>query len=191
MITEKKVIEYPFLLESGGSSDDPTRFQVQLVRGIVQPLEVIFPPGPAGLVGVRAYQGSHQLVPQRDTTWLTGDGITYPHATPIDLLAAPYTITVEGYNEDETYDHTIIFRFSITVPVTDPATLIIELLKDRIPTELPFYMKAFPEMLAEIINTKLILENYVVPILREMNQRDTDRWRKELLSGTLSDLARW
>jgi len=191
MITEKKVIEYPFLLKSGGSSDNPLLQQVKLVRGIVQPLEVIFPPGPAGLVGVRAYQGSHQLVPQRDTSWLSGDGITYPHDTPIDLLSPPYVITLQGYNEDETYDHTIIFRFSITVPISDPVLAITELLKDRLPSELPFYIKAMPEILAEIINTKLVVENYVVPILREINQRDEDRWRKEILSGSLTDLARW
>lgn len=190
MITEKKVIEYPFFLESGGSEDAPIRQQVPLVRGIIQPIEVIFPPGPAGLVGIRAYQGSHQLVPQRDTSWLIGDDITYPHHTPIDLLSPPYTITLEGYNEDDTYDHTIIVRFSITVPVTDPVAAITKLLRDRIPDELPFYMKALPDMLTEIINTHLILENYVVPILDQMNKREEDRWRSEINAQSIEELAR-
>lgn len=190
MVTEQKVIEYPFELTEGGSSDDPVRVQIPLVRGIVQPLEVVFPPGPAGLVGVRAYQGSHQLVPQRDTKWLIGDGITYPHHTPINLLSPPYVITLEGYNEDETYEHTIIFRFTVTSPVEDPLVAIGELLRARLPSDSSPYIVAIPQMLAEITNTKLLLENYVVPMLDAMNKRDEDRWRSEIKGMSMEELAR-
>lgn len=190
MVTEQKVIEYPFKLSSEGLPTDPTREQVPLVRGIIQPLEVIFPPGPAGLVGVRAYQGSHQLVPQRDTRWLVGDDITYPHYTPINLLSSPYVITLEGYNEDEEYDHTIIFRFTVIIPFDDPVKAIMALLGKRLPAELPTYMEGIPDLLTEMINTKLLLENYLIPTLDAMNKRDEDRWRSEIRDKPMEELAR-
>ncbi|GAH73967.1 unnamed protein product, partial [marine sediment metagenome] len=99
-------------------------------------------------------------------------------------------IRVLGYNEDETYPHTITFRFTVATLIDDPAAAIEKLLKDRLPGELPSYTKALPDMLVEIVNTKLVLENYVVPILDQMNKRDEDRCRSEIKGMSMEELAR-
>jgi len=190
MLTEKRVVEHFLTLEEGGGRHDITEEKVHLVSGICTLIEIIFPPGPAGLVGVRALQGVHQLIPESNKLWLTGDDITYPHAAPVDLLTNTKTLRVLGYNEDEEFPHTIIFRFTVATLIDDPAAAIEKLLKDRLPGELPFYIKVLPDMLTEIVNTKLILENYIVPLLGEMNKRDETRWRSEIKDKPMEELAR-
>lgn len=190
MITEQKVVEYPFELASGTLEADFTREQIKLKKGIIQPLEVIFPPGPSGLVGVRCKQGSHVLVPQRDTDWLVGDDITYPHYTPIDLMSEPFTLTVEGYNADTVYDHTIIFRFTLITPVPDRIAEIIEVLREDWPHKTKEYLAAISEITSEIADTRLLLSDFVVPILREMNEREKIERLEGLRSQSIEELAR-
>lgn len=190
MKPEQKVVEYHLELEEGGDTSTITREEVSLYPGICTLIEVVFPPGPAGLVGVRALQGLHQLIPESNKLWLTGDDTTYPHGSPVDLITGSKILRVEGYNTDETYSHTIIFRFTVAIPTIDSVALLTEVLKERIPTEIPFYIKALPEILAEASETKLILKDFVLPILDAMNKRDEDRWRAEIRSKPIEELMR-
>ncbi|GAI07665.1 unnamed protein product, partial [marine sediment metagenome] len=108
----------------------------------------------------------------------------------VDLITGSKILRVEGYNEDETYPHTIIFRFTVAIPFDDPLLAINEVLRDRLPIEPSPYLVSIPDILTEIVNTKLVLENYVVPILRKIYEQDKDRYRAEIHNKTLEELAR-
>ena len=191
MITEERVIEYPFALSKGGSADDYIREQVKLKSGIIQPLLVIFPPGPSGLVGVRCKQGAYQLVPQRDTEWLIGDDITYPHETPVNLLSPPFTLTLEGYNSDTVYDHTIIFRFVIKALVPDYIQEIVTLLQENLPIKDGDYRLSIPDIRKEISEIKMLLSEYIIPILVSIDARGEAEKAGRLSAYSFEDLSRW
>lgn len=86
---------------------------LRLTRGIVKRVEVVFPRGCAGLVGVRIFRGPVQVIPLNAPAWLDTDGETISINTEIDLSVNPYELEVRGYNLDDTYSHTIRFRFEL------------------------------------------------------------------------------
>lgn len=86
---------------------------LRLTRGIVKRVEVVFPRGCAGLVGVRIFRGPVQVIPLNAPAWLDTDGETISINTEIDLSINPYELEVRGYNLDDTYSHTIRFRFEL------------------------------------------------------------------------------
>ena len=145
--------EVEFTIPVGVTREAPLRKEVTLPRGIVEELDVIFPPGPVGLVGVRVFRGLHQVVPARYADWLIGEDITFTHRTPVELLSEPYVLTLEGYNEDEVYDHTVIFRFTVRSPEPDTEEQILAELQ-KIPVEdlrkLSEELVHLPERLEEV-----------------------------------------
>jgi len=47
-----------------------------LVNGLFYKLELFFPPGPSGLVGVSLHSASHQIYPADTDEWFLGDNVT-------------------------------------------------------------------------------------------------------------------
>jgi hypothetical protein len=99
---------------------------LRLTRGIVKRVEVVFPRGCAGLVGVRIFRGPIQIIPLNAPAWLDTDGETIGINTEIDLSVNPYEVEIRGYNLDDTYSHTIRFRFELEliraeIIITNPA----------------------------------------------------------------------
>jgi len=182
--------ESEFCIPSGVTKGKPLRKEVTLPRGIIEELDVIFPPGPVGLVGVRVFRGLHQIVPARYEDWLVGEDITFTHRTPVELLSEPYVLTLEGYNEDEVYDHTVIFRFTVRSPEPDTETLILAEVQ-KIPVEelrkLSEELVHLPERLEEM--AELVREQVAGPLGRlvELLERQEREKVREL---SLSELAK-
>jgi len=86
---------------------------LRLTRGIIRKVELVFPRGCAGLVGVRIFRGPTQIIPLNYGGYVDTDGETVTINTDIDLTVNPYEVEVRGYNEDDTYEHTIRFRFEL------------------------------------------------------------------------------
>ena len=94
----------------GGASTSPERTVWKLTEGMIYQVEIAFPPGCAGLVSVRLSDHAGQLYPYDRGEWFSGDGetITFPETHAVE--GEPFELLVDGYNEDETYDHTVSFR---------------------------------------------------------------------------------
>ena len=182
--------EVEFLIPTGATKEDPLRREVTLPRGIIEELDVIFPPGPVGLVGVRAFRGIHQIIPFRYKDWLVGEDITFNYRTPVELLSEPYVVILEGYNEDEVYDHTVIFRFTVRSPEPDTEALILAEVQ-KIPVEelrkLSEELVHLPERLEEM--AELVREQVAGPLgkLVELLERQERERVREL---SLSELAK-
>ena len=84
-----------------------------LPRGVIHKIDIHFPPGPSGLVGVRVTRSGRPVYPSNPKEWFVTDNetITFPEYYVIDNMDPPFEI--HGYNEDDTYDHTITFRFGV------------------------------------------------------------------------------
>lgn len=82
------------------------------MKGFLSQLEIIIPPGCAGLVGVSIFNGATQLYPGTAATWLTGDNADIYADIDYDvpLIGGVYKLTIKGYNDDDTYQHVPIVR---------------------------------------------------------------------------------
>lgn len=87
------------------------RFKVN--RGIIHQIFVTFPPGCCGLVKFRIYHEGHPILPSTKTEYIYGDDYTFPFFVFHPILTEPQLITIEGWNEDSVYNHTLQFLFSI------------------------------------------------------------------------------
>jgi len=138
---------YTFRVNSLTSKDSEAIKVCRLTRGIVKEIALTFPRGLAGLVGVRLFRSTRQVIPQNPGEWLVTDGETVTAKVDVDLSQEPYELELRGYNEDEVYNHTIRARFTIETlpaegavltPQQESAQLIEQLgLKEELSVETP------------------------------------------------------
>lgn len=106
--------DYALTLPANGASDDPTELEVKLAHGVVTHVEVEFPPGCAGLVYAYVRRGLYQVWPSNPDGQFKTDGRAIVWADYYEIFAAPFNVTVGGWNTDDTFAHEITFRFEIT-----------------------------------------------------------------------------
>jgi hypothetical protein len=83
---------------------------VEVEANFVSSIEVRFPPGPSGLLGVRVLYGAEQIFPKPAQSFVWGDDETVYDDTIWETPAPRCTLTVEGVNLDDTYPHTAYVR---------------------------------------------------------------------------------
>ena len=88
--------------------------------GRVDRVMIIFPPGAAGLAHIRIARGSHQLWPSNLDGSFASDGEFLDFSENYPLDDSPFEFIISGWNDDDTYDHSITVRFNI-VPVEQAA----------------------------------------------------------------------
>jgi hypothetical protein len=81
--------------------------------GTVKQVEVFFPPGCAGLAHVTIWYWERQVWPGNPDGYFTGDGQSLTFPEDLELTDQPYSFTVKGWNEDDTYSHTPIVRVTV------------------------------------------------------------------------------
>jgi len=94
----------------------PAILDVRLTAGTLERVEVFFPPGLAGLVYIQILHGLHQLVPYNPGGYLAGDNQRYVIDEAYELAAAPYTLRVVGFSDDDTFDQPVEICFLVRRP---------------------------------------------------------------------------
>lgn len=100
-IPSKQEEEYPFIEI------------MSLVKGLIYQIGLLFPPGCAGLAHVMIKDGLHQIWPSKEKTWFSSDAETISFDETYEILHDPAQINIVGYNEDDTWHHTITVRIGI------------------------------------------------------------------------------
>jgi len=95
--------------------DSPVSTSVKLKRAVLVRISIRIPPGHFALTGLRIKYGRLQLWPEEPDTWLTGDDEAIMWDEYFELPHDPTRLTLEGYNEDVTYEHSFYVRF-MTLP---------------------------------------------------------------------------
>ena len=95
------------------AAEVPERASLALVDGIISEVNILFPPGCRGYVGVRVYDYEHIIYPSNPDHWLIADGETIKWSDDYELSGSPFELGLEGYNLDDSYAHTIYFRFVV------------------------------------------------------------------------------
>lgn len=97
----------------GKTEAEATKTPIKVNKGVIYQVWVDFPPGCAGLVKLRVYHEGHPFLPVNKDNYLRGNAYVYKLPVYHEVRESPSILIVEGWNEDDTYDHTIQVVFSI------------------------------------------------------------------------------
>jgi hypothetical protein len=91
----------------------PVSLDIPVNPGTVKQVEVFFPPGCAGLAHLTIWYWERQVWPGNPDGYFTGDGqaLVFPEDMPVGGM--PLVFRVQGWNEDDTFDHTPIVRITV------------------------------------------------------------------------------
>jgi len=107
------ISRFSLSIPANTSSSSPKTLDIELPVGVIHKLDILFPPGCCGLVGVAIFQGVHLIWPSYSDEWFSTDGETITFEEFYEVRRGLTTFTLKGYNTDDTYSHTIVFRFGI------------------------------------------------------------------------------
>lgn len=88
----------------------PKRTILKVTSGLVYKVEIDFPPGSAGLMGVCIFDGGYQVWPSSLGEWFTGDDIQIIFDDTYLKESAPYQFDVFTYNDDTEHGHLLNLR---------------------------------------------------------------------------------
>jgi len=112
-----KMYEQTITIPANTAAGAPVTQDIALAKGFVRQVEIIIPPGCAGLVGVSIFDVAAQLYPGTAATWFTGDNadIVFDTDYVVPLVSAARKLTIHGYNDDDTYQHKPIIRMWVVM----------------------------------------------------------------------------
>jgi len=91
----------------------PVETTLELTPGVIHKLDILFPPGPAGLLHMVIMRELTQLWPSNPDGNFASDDEVISYPEYYDLLEAPHELQAVTWNEDDTYDHIVHVRFGI------------------------------------------------------------------------------
>jgi hypothetical protein len=100
-------------IDADTSEKDPLEGWLRLPKGIITHVDIKFPAGCHGMVQVRMFKESLQLIPLTEDEWVTGDDETVPTDTYAEMLDFPFKLKINACSPDTTYDHTITVRIEV------------------------------------------------------------------------------
>lgn len=87
--------------------------QMKVNDGVIHKIDIVFPPGCAGLVKMQMLDGGHQFVSSTEGQYLSGDSETINIPEFYEIEGGTRNITIKTWNLDDTYPHTIQVRIYI------------------------------------------------------------------------------
>jgi len=102
----------------------PTTEVLNVHPGILKRVQVRFPPGCCGLAHLQVKYLDRTIYPANINSDISGDGEPIEFEEDIILNDVPFEFTLVGWNEDDTYSHTIIVRMQILSEEQDIATML-------------------------------------------------------------------
>jgi len=93
----------------------PVETTVEVEGFRLEEIAYLIPAGWCALAHFALYYGIHQIYPEEQGTWVTGDNLYRPVPILWRLPESPCTLTVKGWNEDIENDHTI-YLWLLTKP---------------------------------------------------------------------------
>jgi hypothetical protein len=176
-------------IPSGQTKSVPFRQVIELTPGVIDNVQLTFPSGCAGLVGIRVKQSMFQLYPLTVGEWIVSDDFTIVYPENFPLKERPYALTLEGYNEDDTYPHTVHVQVSVRIP-DDISAEILQTLQERIPVDLWQMVQSGVEIRKGSTASLTILREELIPLLRAVLDAQTNLVRLTVAGMSVDELAR-
>ena len=80
---------------------------VEIPPTLVDRVSIDFPLGCVWLVGVRFRFQGRIVWPYNSDGWFKGNGVTVSFTPNIELVDQPNELTIEAYNDDDTFPHNV------------------------------------------------------------------------------------
>lgn len=105
-----RIYQTTITVPSGTSAVAPTTTTIPLENAYLVDVEVLIPPGHAGLTGIRVRQSLQQVIPWSSNSWISSDN--YNRIFPFNGEIGSRSISVQTYNTDS-FDHSFQVRFHL------------------------------------------------------------------------------
>jgi len=89
---------------------NPASTAIRIHEPILFHIAARFPAGCLNLAYVSIFYGELQIWPWREYEWVSGDDEVVWDVPFLEFKDYPYELTINGYNEDPDYDHTVYVR---------------------------------------------------------------------------------
>lgn len=96
---------------SNTPQDSPAQDSLVVEGDILEKVTIQIPSGHAGLTGIRIKYGIKQIIPKEEDTWIKGDNVVLVLYPLYELPEFYCRLIVEGYNNDDTYNHSFYITF--------------------------------------------------------------------------------
>jgi len=107
------IYEEDLTIPASTPETSPVETLIEVTAGVIHRIEVQFPPGCFGLAHVVIVHENTQIFPTNPGQSFKGDAWVFSVNEYHVLDEPPFIITVRGWNEDDTYEHTITVRICI------------------------------------------------------------------------------
>jgi len=115
------VYEKALTIPANTKETAPVETTLEIEGDTVIRLEMEFPDGCVRLAHVAVFYGIRQLWPTEAGTWLASNDWVISFPVSWDLPEPKTVLTIRGWNEDDTYKHTVTCRFVTAYePVAKP-----------------------------------------------------------------------
>ena len=108
-------MDYVFVLPIPATTaiTSPVTRSLRIPKGDITEVRVIFPVGCADLAHVRIFALDKQIYPSNLGSYYQGDGVFFLIRDRYPLSEFVQEVKVEGYNEDDTYQHTVTVGITV------------------------------------------------------------------------------
>ena len=100
-------------IPKGTSANQAVCERVKISLGLIYKIELQFPPGCGGLAHIVINDGGYQVWPSTPDSNFATDDYTISFEDTYLKQVDPSELQIYGYNEDETYPHTIQVRIGV------------------------------------------------------------------------------
>lgn len=104
---------YSITIPPNTLKSEPETLPCILSYGTVKKVLVCFPPGPKGLAHVVITRFESQVWPTNPNADFSWDDFIYEFEDEFEMSYGPYTMKLVGWNEDDTFAHTITVMFTV------------------------------------------------------------------------------
>jgi hypothetical protein len=87
--------------------------RLKITKGKIKRIDVYFPWGCAGLVGVQIIRHTWQIFPITRGEWVIGNELLHSYNYNFDIRDDPIELVIRSYNTDDTYGHSPIIGIEI------------------------------------------------------------------------------
>jgi hypothetical protein len=105
--------EFEITVPANTSYSDRLDEELKLDKGIITQATCYFPLGCMHLARFKCFHSQYQLAPFNREGYVSGEGTEVLFLKNYELLQRPYSLRIELWNVDDTYDHTLTFRILV------------------------------------------------------------------------------
>lgn len=107
------VFSLTVLTPSGIIQSHPQVTPIKLFKGLIYHVELYFPPGSSGLMGVQLSAGGHQMYPFNRESWFIGDDVLFKYDDLEYFTISTSQLDIITYNVDSQFSHEVMINIGL------------------------------------------------------------------------------